>query len=125
MKNILILLITGLSFSLANAQGISHAVISTTILEKFSAGEYKAITAYFDETLMKALPEDKLKAVWESLNVQCGKYMGHADPVNGIVQEYDVTYILCRFEKMNLKMKTVFNSKQQVSGLFFIPENQK
>jgi hypothetical protein len=26
---------------------------------------------------------------------------------------------------MNLKMKTVFNDKGQVAGLFFVPENQK
>jgi hypothetical protein len=41
------------------------------------------------------------------------------------IQNYDVTYVLCHFEKMNLKMKTVFNDKNQIAGMYFIPENQK
>jgi hypothetical protein len=39
------------------------------------------------------------------------------------IQNYDVTYILCHFEKVNLKMKPVFNEKNQIAGLFIIPEN--
>ena len=42
------------------------------------------------------------------------------------IQNYDVTYILCHFEKVNLKMKTVFNEKNQIADfLLLIPENQK
>jgi len=71
-----------------------------------------------------ALPEEKLMLVWADLNSKCGTFQKYSEVTEDKIQNYDVCYVLCHFEKMNLEMKVVFNEKNQVAGLFFLPESQ-
>jgi hypothetical protein len=95
------------------------------VINSFQKEEFSRIAESFDQTMKNALPAEKLKLVWDDLNIKCGKFQKISTVTQDKIQNYDVTYILCHFEKMNLKMKTVFNEKNQIAGLFFIPENQK
>ncbi len=107
------------------SQGSKNTDISKTVINSFQKAEYSKIVLLFDETMKTALPEAKLKSVWDDLNSKCGEYQKFSEIAEGKIQIYDVTYVLCHFEKVNLKMKVVFNDKNQIAGLFFIPENQK
>jgi uncharacterized protein len=99
--------------------------ISKMVINSFQKNEFSKIAESFDQTMKTALPVEKLKLVWDDLNIKCGKFQKISTITEDKIQNYDVTYILCHFEKVNLKMKTVFNEKNQIAGLFFIPENQK
>ncbi len=99
--------------------------ISKEVINSFQKTEYSKIVFFYDETMKTALPEDKLKFVWEDLNSKCGKFQKFSEITEGKIQTYDVTYVLCHFEKMNLQMKLVFNEKNQIAGMFFVPESQK
>jgi hypothetical protein len=115
-------------FSLSSilfSQENKNIEISKLVINSFQKNEYSKIVEPFDQTMKTALPVEKLKLVWEDLNNKCGKFQKTSEITVGKIQNYDVTYILCHFEKMNLKMKTVFNDKNQIAGLFFIPEDQK
>jgi hypothetical protein len=110
-----------LIFSQAN----KNIEISLLVINSFQKNEFSKIVESFDETMKTALPAEKLKLVWDDLNTKCGKFQKMSDITVDKIQNYDVTYVLCHFENMNLKMKTVFNGKNQIAGMFFIPENQK
>jgi len=93
------------------------------ILACFAKEDYTGITKYFDETMKKKLPPEKLKEVWNMLNQQAGTYIKPSAIEDTIYQQYRIVYITCIFQNAKLKLKTVFNSEGQIAGLFFVPEN--
>jgi len=108
---------------MAFSQESKNVTISKALLSSFQKNDYEKATAAFDETMKNALPAAKLKLIWEDLNTKCGAFQKYSEITEGKIQTYDVTYILCHFEKVNLNMKTVFNDKNQIAGLFFVPVN--
>jgi hypothetical protein len=125
MKRIIIGVFLCSLSTLIFSQENKNTEISVLVINSLQKYEYSKIIELFDQTMKNALPAEKLKLVWEDLNVKCGKFRNISTISTDKIQNYDVTYILCHFEKMNLKMKTVINDKSQIAGLFFIPENQK
>ena len=107
------------------AQVNKNVEISKQVINCFQKNEYVKIIELFDTTMKTALPAEKLKLVWDDLNNKCGKFQKMSDITVDKIQNYDITYVLCHFEKVSLKMKTAFNDKHEIAGLFFIPENQK
>jgi uncharacterized protein len=107
------------------SQGNKNIDISKQVINNFQNNEFSKIEALFDQTMKNALPAEKLKIVWNDLNEKCGKFQKISTITVDKIQNYDVTFILCHFEKMNLEMKTVFDEKNQIAGLFFIPEDKK
>jgi len=122
MKNIALLILFCSYCAVSFSQESKNVSTSIALLTSFQKNEYEKATSDFDETMKNALPATKLKFVWEDLNTKCGKFQKYSTITEGKIQTYDVTYILCHFEKVNLKMKVVFNDKNQVAGLFFVPE---
>ena len=125
MKRIIVVIFLCSLSTLIFSQENKNTDISKLVINSFQNNEFTKIVELFDQTMKTALPVEKLKLVWDDLNVKCGKFQKISTITVDKIQIYDVTYILCHFEKMNLKMKTVFNEKSQIAGLFFIPENQK
>jgi len=123
-KTIVAIFLCSLS-TLIFSQENKNVDISKLVINSFQKNEFSKIPESFDQTMKTALPVEKLKLVWDDLNIKCGEFQKNSTITVDKIQNYDVTYILCHFEKVNLKMKTVFNEKNQIAGLFFIPENQK
>lgn len=124
MKKTLLMLIFCTLSTIMFAQESKNIEISKLVVNSFQKNEFSKIVETFDQNMKTALPADKLKLVWDDLNNKCGKFQKMAEITVGKIQTYDVTYTLCHFEKMNLKMKTVFDKDNKIAGLFFIPENQ-
>ena len=120
---ILIILVCSFSTTIFSQEN-KNVEISKVVINCFQKNEYSKIVESFDQTMKSALPAEKLKLVWEDLNTKCGKFGKYSEITTGKIQNYDVTYILCHFANVNLKMKTVFNDKGEIAGLFFIPGNQ-
>ena len=77
---LLLALGAGLAMSLpARAQAVDGKAIAIRALDHMDAGEYAQVEAMFDADMAKAVPADKLKAVWESLPAQVGKATGRGD----------------------------------------------
>ena len=125
MKKIIVTVFLCTMSTLIFSQENKNTEISKLVINSFQKNEYQKIIESFDQTMKTALPAEKLKLVWDDLNLKCGRFQKISAITVDKIQNYDVTYILCHFEKMNLKMKTVFNDKNQIAGLFFIPENQE
>src|SRR5690606_31456381 len=77
---LLVALVAGLLLApgraLAQAAGVDGAAIAARALDHLDAGEYAQAEAMFSGEMAKAVPADKLKAVWESLPAQVGKATG-------------------------------------------------
>lgn len=104
------------------SQENKNTEISKAVINSFQKNEYSKIVESFDQTMKTALPAEKLKLVWEDLNSKCGKYKNYSEITEEKIPNYDVRYVLCHFANMNLKMKLVFNGKNEIAGMFFVPE---
>ena len=63
----------------AQAAPVDGASIATRLLDHLDAGRYADAEAMFGADMAKAVPADKLKAVWESLPAQAGEAKGRGD----------------------------------------------
>jgi len=95
------------------------------LLTAYSKKDYKTASKHFDSTMKKAFPPEKMKAVWQMLESKLGKFQQQGATRTGKIQQYDVVYIATKWEKIELDCKIVFNSKQEVSGFFFVPKGSK
>jgi len=125
MRRTLLMLIFCTLSTILFAQENRNTEISKLVINSFQNNEFSKIVDTFDQNMKNALPADKLKLVWDDLNSKCGKFQKMTEITVGKIQTYDITYTLCHFENMKLKMKLVFDKENKIAGLFFVPENQQ
>ena len=125
MRRTLLMLIFCTLSTILFAQENRNIEISKLVINSFQKNEFPKIVETFDQNMKTALPAEKLKLVWDDLNSKCGKFQKMGEITVGKIQTYDVTYTLCHFENMKLKMKLVFDKERKIAGLFFVPENQQ
>jgi len=125
MRRTLLMLIFCTLSTILFAQENRNTEISKLVINSFQKNEFPKIVETFDQNMKTALPAEKLKLVWDDLNSKCGKFQKMGEITVGKIQTYDVTYTLCQFENMKLKMKLVFDKESKIAGLFFVPENQQ
>lgn len=104
--------------------GIMHGLIETLaedLVNALANGNYEKAVENFDSTMKQILPAEKLKQVWESLIAQFGGFVGQGGVREEKILRYDVIFVTCQFEKSVLDAKVVFNDKEQIAGLFFVP----
>jgi hypothetical protein len=99
----------------------SIETLAKDLVSALASGDYKKATENFDETMKNALPAEKLQQVWSSLIAQFGPFVEQAGIRREKILQYDVIFVTCKFENAVLDAKVVFDGKQQVAGLFFIP----
>lgn len=88
---------------------------------QMAAGEFGKAVATFDETMAKALPASTLKQVWDGLVRQHGPFRKTIRTRSEKLRQYAIIFVTCQFERAALDAKVVFNSSNQISGLFFLP----
>lgn len=83
--------------------------------------DFSAATSNFDQTMKMALPSEKLKTAWMSLIMESGAFKRQVDTRTESLLGYNIVFVNCKFAKSVLDIKIVFNRKNQIAGLFFIP----
>jgi hypothetical protein len=85
--------------------------------------DYTGAIDLFDAQMIAALPESKLKELWETLPQQVGSFKNRADAhLADRKDPYQRVIIPLQFEKMALDMLVVVDmTTGQISGLFFQP----
>jgi hypothetical protein len=101
--------------------GDEFTPIAKRFVELLSEGEFSKATENFDGVMKKVLPPKKLKEVWESLVAQAGPFKGQIGARTEKTGKYEIVFVTCRFEKLTLDAKVVFNREKQISGLWFVP----
>ncbi|MFP6769259.1 MAG: DUF3887 domain-containing protein, partial [Planctomycetaceae bacterium] len=69
-----------------------------------------------------ALPADKLKATWQQVQGQAGKFKSVAKKARLLdAEENKIVDLLCTFEKAVLIVRLSYSKEKKVAGLFFLP----
>jgi hypothetical protein len=83
--------------------------------------DFAGATARFDPTMKTALPEQRLRETWQTLQKQAGPFQQQVRTRAEKQKGYDIVLVTCQFERLALDAKVVFDAKQQIAGLFFVP----
>lgn len=105
----------------SGAETTSIEPLAKDLVSSLSSGDYKKAVENFDGTMKNALPAEKLQEVWNSLIAQSGPFVEQAGTRREKILQYDVIFVTCKFERGVLDAKVVFDGKQQIAGLFFVP----
>lgn len=99
------------------AQQLAEEFASVLFVEK----DFQKATANFDATMTRVMPADKCRAIIESLETKCGALQDFIGTRTETREQYTAIFVTCRFEKTILDMKIVFNARNQITGLWFLP----
>jgi alpha-beta hydrolase superfamily lysophospholipase len=90
-------------------------------VELLTQQDFAGAYTRFDATMKRALPADKLRQTWETLQSQAGRFQKQLRSRTEKYGAYQIVFLTCQFEKTPLDVKVVFNTQGQVAGLFFVP----
>lgn len=97
------------------------AQVATNFVGLLSQGNFAAAVQGFDGAMLAALPEPKLKEVWQSVTGSAGSFQKQLGTRTEKMGGYEIVFVTSQFEKARLDIKVVLNARRQVSGLFFAP----
>jgi uncharacterized protein len=118
-----IFILIGSQFSAAQTSDLSSQ--GSKFITMLSSGDYKSAVAMFDETMKKALPEQKLKETWQAIQAQVGTFKTQGATRKETIQNHDVVFVNCQFEKSTLDSQIAFDNQGKIAGLYFIPSINK
>jgi len=95
--------------------------IARDLLDLLVKKDYPEAVKMFDSTMKKELPAEKLQQAWNSIIVQAGPFKEQLGARKEKIPPYEAVFVTCKFERALLDAKVVFNQKQQICGLFFVP----
>jgi dienelactone hydrolase len=95
--------------------------IATRFVDRLAAGDFATAVKSFDPAMTAALPADKLREVWKTLNTQAGVFQKRAGARAASESGFQVICVACKFEKATLEAKVVFDAQKRIAGLFFVP----
>ncbi|HZQ47921.1 MAG TPA: DUF3887 domain-containing protein, partial [Verrucomicrobiae bacterium] len=90
-------------------------------VDLLAKNDYAAAETRFDPAMKSALPEAKLRAVWEDLLNQAGPYQKQLGTRVEKQAGYDVVLVTCQFQRKPLDVKVVYDSQNRVTGLWVQP----
>jgi hypothetical protein len=121
-----LMLVLGLVFIACEQGEVPCATDLTVPARSFvgmlAKGDYVNVHAKFDAAMKDAMPVDQVEGAWQSLQSQVGAFVDIVGVRQVKEQGYNVVYVTCTFEKSQLDIKVVYNDKQEVSGLWFLPK---
>ncbi len=94
-------------------------------VDLMAKGEFSRAVENFDSVMSKAMPEAKLKEVWQTVINQAGPFKKQKGTRTETLPKFDIVYVTCEFEKGDLDVKVVFNKEEQITGLWFTPAQKE
>jgi hypothetical protein len=95
--------------------------LAEKLVDLLAKEDFAAAVAQFDTAMKAALPESRLRETWQSLLKQVGPFKQRLNSRALKFGGYDVVLVTCEFEQTKLDTKVAFNTKGEVSGLYFVP----
>jgi dienelactone hydrolase len=100
-----------------NLKAIAQIVVGQLLKQDF-----KGVRSRFDSQ-MESFSEEKLKESWEKVVVEAGTLMQILPAEVTEQNHHRIIIIKCQFQRFNVDIQMVFNEKEQITGLFFMPVN--
>jgi len=92
-----------------------------TALDK---GRFSDASKDFSDAMKMALPGDKLAEIWKQIIKQVGPLEKQLSARSEKSDPFDIVYVRCKFEKMTLDVKVVYDKQQKLTGLNFLPADR-
>lgn len=109
----------------AKAASPNYSGDATQFVSYLAAGHYDAVEKIFTPQMARAMPAEKLRAVWSAVIAKVGEFQKIENTNLTTVQGYHVVVVTCQFQKGDLGLRVVLDSKERVAGLFFVPAPAK
>lgn len=97
------------------------AALAAQALDHLDAGEYAQVEQLFGTQMAAAVPEDKLKAVWESLPGMVGTATGRGEAQTTEQNGATLVTIPLHFEKGEMLAKFSFDAEGKIVGFLIQP----
>jgi dienelactone hydrolase len=112
----------GVNVALAEEPPSSDLISSSTqFVDSLVKLDLAGAVGRFDSTMKSAMPEQKLREVWQTVQQQVGPFKSRLRTRVEKSQGYDVVFVTCQFALADLDVKVVFNAHKEIAGLFFVP----
>jgi hypothetical protein len=92
-----------------------------TLVDKLANGDFNAAGAGFDTLLRGTLPPDKLRAVWTQLARKKGAFGEITTASLTTADGLWAVLLTCRFASGPVVVKVVYDLRDQITGLSFLP----
>lgn len=103
------------------AAGVDGVAIAKQLLDRLDAGEYAQAEAMFGADMAKAVPADKLKAVWESLPAQVGAARKRGEAATMMQGDATLVKVPLQYEKAELVAKLAIGADGKIVGFLIQP----
>lgn len=99
--------------------------MAETFVKQLKNSRYEEACKSFDETISSSIDRTRLQIIWEKLLVQIGRFE-KIDDRSIFETPQAITVVLTgEFEKMFFDIRISFNEKDEISGLYFVPNRDK
>ncbi len=94
-------------------------------VRQLSAGDYASAASTFDSTMKAAMSVTGLEETWKSIEQSAGKFVMIEGSHVTSQGDYEIVIVTTIFDKMRLDIKLVYNTTNQLAGLWFAPSAPK
>jgi hypothetical protein len=91
------------------------------VLKNLQDGRFAEVVSQFDPVMAKAIPEEKLRGVWETMATQFGAVKSIDERRTGEMKGYQAVELILTFEKERVVQRVVFGKDGRIAGLAFQP----
>jgi hypothetical protein len=116
----LLLLVSSTVVAQTDAANIAKA---EAILKNLQGGRFADVVKEFDPAMTNAMPEEKLRGVWEMLTAQLGAVKSIDERRSGEMKGYRAVELIVTFENAQVVQRAVFDGDGKVAGLAYQPAN--
>ena len=94
---------------------------SEALLKNLQDGKFADVYSEFNPMMAKAIPEEKLRAVWDAMNDKFGALKSIDERRSGELKGLRAAELILTFEKERVVQRVVFDNDGKVAGLVYQP----
>ena len=122
---IMIAQVISLAQETKSAKPALNAKKAQALVDNLVKLDYAKATKDFNEEMKTKVTVEKLEQIWTTLLGQAGPFKKELSAESSKVEEqgvpYEMVIVKCQFEKAAVNVRVVFDTTNQVAGLFFAP----
>jgi hypothetical protein len=116
------LLLVG-SAVVAQLDSASTIAKAEALLKSLQDGQFADVFREFNPVMAKAIPEEKLRAVWGAMNAQFGALTSIDERRSGELKGLRAAELILTFEKQRVVQRVVFDNDGKIAGLVYQPDS--
>lgn len=124
-KLILILSVFAATLSVTAQDSLKYIERSSRIVQQLNDQRFQEVIDQLDTSMTAKLDSARLGAAWRNLLTRGGPFKGVLDTTYDHRPTYDVVLLHSQFGEKKMDIKTVFGSKGQLKGVFFLPTDTR